>query len=71
MYYALNKAKRVNVVTNLRDYDVVITTPHISMPEPIVQNVKFHALCSAAVCVAPCAGRPVRLMIRALIMLLE
>ena len=44
MYYALTEQKKKNVVKHLRDFDVVITTPHIKMPEPIVQNVKFHRL---------------------------
>ena len=44
MYYNLTQQKKKNVVTNLRDYDVVVTTPHLKLPEPIVQNVKFHRL---------------------------
>ena len=44
MYYNLTQQKKKNVVTNLRDYDVIVTTPHLKLPEPIVQNVKFHRL---------------------------
>ena len=44
MYYNLTLQKKKNVVTNLRDYDVIVTTPHLKLPEPIVQNVKFHRL---------------------------
>ena len=44
MYYNLTQQKKKNVVTNLRDYDLIITTPHLKLPEPIVQNVKFHRL---------------------------
>ena len=44
MYYNLTQQKKKNVVTNLRDYDCIVTTPHLKLPEPIVQNVKFHRL---------------------------
>ena len=44
MYYNLTQQKKKNVVLNLRDYDVIVTTPHLKLPAPIVQNVKFHRL---------------------------
>ena len=44
MYYNLTLQKKKNVVTNLRDYDLIVTTPHLKLPAQIVQNVKFHRL---------------------------
>ena len=44
MYYNLTLAKKKNVVAHLREYDVIVTTPHIKLPQPILRNVKFHRL---------------------------
>ena len=44
MYYNLTLQKKKNVVAHLREYDVIVTTPHIKLPAPIVRNVKFHRL---------------------------
>ena len=44
MYYNLTLAKKKNVVAHLREYDVIVTTPHIKLPPPILRNVKFHRL---------------------------
>ena len=32
MYYNLTQQKKKNVVTDLRDYDVIVTTPHLKLP---------------------------------------
>ena len=44
MYYGDGKKKTAGL-NELRDLDVLLTTPHMNMPEYLLANMKIHRLC--------------------------
>jgi len=43
-HFGLSGKKRDQAFEKLRDYDVLLTTPHITMPPAVVSNVRFHRM---------------------------
>jgi len=43
-HFGLSGKKRDQAFQKLRDYDVLLTTPHITMPPAVVSNVHFHRM---------------------------
>ena len=43
-HFGLSGKKRDQAFEKLRDYDVLLTTPHITMPPAVVANVRFHRM---------------------------
>lgn len=44
MHFGLSGKKRDQAFAKLRDYDVLLTTPHITMPPAVVSSVRFHRM---------------------------
>jgi hypothetical protein len=44
MYYGLKQTKKDDITKALREYDVIVTTPHMQLPRPVARNVRFHRI---------------------------